>query len=71
MEAGSKRWRFPCGRWLSKSEDDGATSRLLKRADKEAAAQPLLVTFKTGDRRFAGAQSLPNRNRSLGHVHRI
>jgi hypothetical protein len=25
-----KRWVFPCGRWLDKSEDDGAIERILK-----------------------------------------
>jgi len=28
--ASNRTWNFPCGRWLSKDEDDGKIERVLK-----------------------------------------
>ncbi|EDQ93112.1 uncharacterized protein MONBRDRAFT_31037 [Monosiga brevicollis MX1] len=57
------RWKFPCSRWFSKSQDDGLTEREIY-AEKEAGepmeedvSAPYLFRFYTSDVAFAGTDA--------------
>ncbi|CAK8676643.1 unnamed protein product [Clavelina lepadiformis] len=55
------KWKFPCGRWLSKDKDDGNLERELYLAQEEtvdyAAKVPYEITVYTTDMSSAGTDS--------------
>lgn len=54
-ESDEKKWYFLCGRWLSKSEDDGQITREIPASGEDGKTYDPLVTYKitvvTGNKR--------------------